>query len=49
MGFLRNREVEGGGDDISIPLPVGGLERNEPLDIEISESDRFRFSTILGS
>jgi hypothetical protein len=46
---LRNGEIEGNEDDISIAFRGGGLDRIELLELEISESDRFRFSSILSS
>lgn len=48
MSF-RNGETERDEDDISIAFRGGGLERIEELELDISESDRFRFSSIPGS
>jgi len=41
--------MEGDEDDKSIEFRGGGLERIELLELDISESDRFRFSNILGN
>jgi len=46
---LRPGEIEGDKDDISMEFRGGWLERIELLELDISESDRFRFSSILGS
>jgi hypothetical protein len=46
---LRNGEIEGDEDDISTAFSGGGLERIELLELDISESDRFRFSSIMSS
>ena len=45
---LRNGDIEREEDDISIAFS-GEPERIELLELEISESDRFRFSSILSS
>lgn len=47
--LISLKKVHINGDDISTVFRGGGLGKIELLDADISESDRFRFKTIVGN